>query len=108
MGKVSDYISSLEGKENIDPVVIASTLLELHNEEMGFAESKIASLETSNQGITSEIAERDQKITELKAKNWDLANRVPSENGNDLTPKNSDEDKDATEITFDDFFKEEE
>lgn len=108
MGKVSDYISSLDGKENIDPLVIASTLLELHNEEMGIAESKIAKLETDYQSTTSEIAERDQKITELKAKNWDLVNRVPAENASDPKPKDSSEDKDASEITFNDFLKEEE
>ena len=107
MGKVSDYISSLDGKENIDPVVIASTLLELHNEEMGLAESKIAKLTTDFDSTTPEIAVRDQKITELKAKNWDLANRVPSESTSDPKPKNDSDDKDASEITFDDFFKEE-
>lgn len=107
MGKVSDYISSLDGKENIDPLVIASTLLELHNEEMGIAEGKIAKLETDYQSTTSEIAERDRKITELKAKNWDLANRVPTESASDQNPKDPSEDKDASEITFNDFLEEE-
>jgi hypothetical protein len=107
MGKVSDYISSLDGKENIDPLVIASTLLELHNEEMESANGKIAKLETDFTSTTSEIAARDQKITELKAKNWDLANRVPTESASDPKPKDSLEEKDASELTFDDFFEEE-
>ena len=107
MGKVSDYISSLDGKENIDPLVIASTLLELHNEEMGFAESKIASLETNNQSVTSEIAERDRKITELKAKNWDLVNRIPTNDGDKKSEDKDLADKDASEVTFDDFYEKE-
>lgn len=107
MGKVSDYISTLDGK-NIDPLVVASTLLELHNEEMGIAEGKIAKLETDIQGITSENAEKDSTITGLKAKNWDLANRVPSSDGGDKKPEDADlADKDANEITFDDFYEKE-
>jgi len=108
MGKVSDYISSLDGKENIDPLVIASTLLELHNEEMGVAEGKIAKLETDLQDGTVAIAEKDNNIRDLKAKNWDLANRVPAESASDQKPKDLSEDKDASEITFNDFLKEEE
>jgi len=108
MGKVSDYISSLENKTDIDPIVIASTLLELHNEEMGIAEGKIAKMETDIQSFTSTDAEKDQKITELKAKNWDLVNRIPADNTNDRKPKSDDQEKDASEITFDDFFEKEE
>lgn len=108
MGKVSDYISSLEGKKDIDPIVIASTMLELHNEEMGIAEGKIAKMETDIQGLTSTDAEKDQKITELKAKNWDLVNRVPADNTSDRAKESNDSDKDASEITFDDFYEKEE
>ena len=108
MGKVSDYISSLDGKENIDPLVIASTLLELHNEEMGIAEGKIANIELERDAFKSEVDESNQKITQLKAKNWDLANRVPAESASDQKPKDLSEDKDASEITFNDFLKEEE
>ena len=80
MGKVSDYISTLDGKE-IDPIVVASTLLELHNEEMGIAEGKIAKLETDLTASTDLIAETNKTVTNLKAKNWDLVNRVPSDDG---------------------------
>lgn len=83
MGKVSDYVSSLEGKENIDPLVIVSTMLELHNEEMGIAESKIASLSTTITEKDSAIAERDITIRDAKAANWDLVNRVGISNEND-------------------------
>jgi hypothetical protein len=107
MGKLEEYISSLEGKENIDPVVIASTLLELHNEEMDTAANKIASVELERDAFKSEVGESNQTITQLKAKNWDLANRVPAENASDQKPKDSLEEKDASELTFDDFFEEE-
>lgn len=103
MSRFSDYISSLEGKENLDPLVIASTLLELHNEEMSTADSKIASL---NEAITEKdtsIANRDAEIQAQKAKNWDLAQRVPvdtdSQNGD-----NANSDIEISEATFDDFF----
>jgi hypothetical protein len=106
MGKVDDYIRSLDAKENIDPLVIASTLLELHNEEMGIAEGKIAKLETDYQSVTSEVAERNQKITELKAKNWDLVNRVPAEKDNGQKEE-IDPDIDPSNPSFDDFFEKE-
>jgi hypothetical protein len=107
MGKVNDYISSLDGKENIDPLVIASTVLELHNEEIGIAEAKIAKLETDHAETTALVAERDKDITGLKAKNWDLVNRMPASNDSDNKPVDKKlQDKDASEITFDDFFEE--
>lgn len=106
MGKVSDYITGLEGKENIDPLVVASTLLELHNEEMGIAEGKIASLTQSNTEHESLIAERNKEITGLKAKNWDLVNRIPADN-QEHREQESARDEAAKNATFDDFFKEE-
>lgn len=105
MGKVSEYISSLEGKENIDPLVIASTLLELHNEEISTADSKIASLETTIAENQKIISERDIALRDQKAKNWDLVNRVPAENSGSQEDPNKPDVRDAT---FDDFFQKEE
>lgn len=105
MGKVSDYISSLDGKENIDPIVIASTLLELHNEEMGIAEGKIAALETEKNEIVSKVAEKDQAITQLKAKNWDLVNRIPATDGKESEAKDNPL-AEPSDADFDDFFEE--
>jgi hypothetical protein len=107
MGKVADYVNSLAGKENIDGTVIASTLLELHNEEMGIAEGKIAKLETDFEGTTSEIAERNRQITELKAKNWDLVTRVPASEDGKTPANNEDSDVDVSNASFDDFFEKE-
>lgn len=83
MGKVDDYVSSLEGKDNLDPVVIASSLLELHNTEMGIATSKIASLETTLGEKDQLISAKDIAIRDAKAANWDLVNRVPVQNDNE-------------------------
>lgn len=105
MSKVSDYIASLEGKENIDPLVVASTLLELHNEEMGIASNKIASLEETITENTNLIAERDKELQTQKAKNWDLVNRIPADTNDQVN--NSENDPDVRDATFDDFFKKE-
>lgn len=107
MGKVNDYLSSLDGTQ-IDPIVMASTVLALHNEELEGANVKIAKLESEITARDEIVAERDNNIKDLKIKNWDLVNRVPAENNaGDQKPKDSLEEKDASEITFDDFFEEE-
>lgn len=106
MSKITDYIDSLEGKENIDPRVIASTMLELHNEEMSTADSKIASLSEIISGHETTIAERDSALTAQKAKNWDLINRVPVANQNDVQ-ETIEKNEHISNATFDDFFKDE-
>jgi hypothetical protein len=82
MGKLEDYVSSLEGKDNLDPVVIASTLLELHKTEMGIATSKIASLDSVISEREATIIAKNSELTATKAENWDLVNRVPVQNDN--------------------------
>ena len=107
MGKVSDYLSSLDGTQ-IDPIVMASTVLELHNEELEGANIKIAKLESDIQAKDVEVAERDNNIKELKIKNWDLVNRVPANEGGKEKSEDDDlADKDASEVTFDDFYEKE-
>lgn len=86
MGKVSDYVDSLKGKE-IDPEVVMQTVLQLHNEEMDTASSKIASLEQAGIDKDGIIAARDNDLRAQKAANWDLANRVPVQPKNDNQPE---------------------
>ena len=109
MSRFTDYINSLEGKQDIDPVVVAATLMELHNEEIGTAEAKIAKLETDLNDGTTAIAERDNSIRDLKAKNWDLVNSIPvddSNNNGGPAPKEKGEIDPGT-VTIDDvIFKE--
>lgn len=108
MGKVNDYLSSLDGTQ-IDPIVMASTVLALHNEELEGANIKITKLESELTARDAIVAEKDDNIKELKIKNWDLVNRVPDDNGDTNKSEDTDlADKDATEITFDDFYEKEE
>lgn len=104
MSKFNEYISSLDGKE-LDPVVIASTLLELHNEEMGLASSKIASLETDIAGRDGKITELSDSLREQKSINWDLVQRVPA-GDKGVDAQTTDDEIDASNATFDDFFEE--
>ncbi len=107
MGKLNDYLSSLDGTE-IDPVVMASTVLALHNEEMEGAHVKIAKLETDLTAKDGVIAETNNTVKDLKIKNWDLVNRVPASDGEKPEPVDKSlADKDSTEITFDDFYEKE-
>lgn len=106
MGKVSDYISSLEHTQ-IDPVVMASTLLALHEEEMEYAGGKIAKLETDLTASNTIIAERDSSLVELRAKAWELANRVPTNNQSKEEKQSAEDANESNEdAQFEDFFEE--
>jgi hypothetical protein len=105
MGKLEEYINSLEGQDDLSIESVVSEMLNIHNGELGTANAKI---ETLNSQITDKdnvIRERDAEITEVKSKNWDLVNQLPAE---DPTPKpvnNGDGKPDAAQITIDDLFE---
>lgn len=88
MGKVNDYINSLDGQEHLTVEEVAGKLLELHNEEISIRESKIASLETEKDGLATTVAEKDGEITRVKAMNWDLVNQLPKEGDNEGESEN--------------------
>lgn len=79
MSRFDDYINGLEGKENLDPVVIASTLLELHNEEISVFETKI----NERDGVIAErdtaLVESGKQLDKQKLRNYDLALQIPSD-----------------------------
>lgn len=77
MGIVDDYINSLEGKDNLDPLAIARELRELHTQEVETREAAITQLSTEKTGLESTIAEKESEITKWKAKNFDLAMQLP-------------------------------
>jgi ABC-type transporter Mla subunit MlaD len=104
MGKFEDYINSLEGKDNLDPVVIAQTLHELHTTEIATANAQIAELNENVQTFTSTIAEKDQEIQKQMAANWRLANQVPADAR--ASQGNNDEPEAPVKTGFDQFFKE--
>lgn len=77
MSAFDDYINGLEGKTDVNPLEVASSLLELHNQEIGTHVAKIDQLN----GI---VAEKDVAYTKLdgelsmqKARNFDLAMQIP-------------------------------
>lgn len=77
MGSVDDYISSLEGKENLDPIEVARKLHELHNEELSTREAAISQISTEKETLASTVAEKESEITKWKAKNFELAMQIP-------------------------------
>lgn len=103
MGVFDDYVTSLEGQENLSPLEVASKLHELHNEELGVHNAKIEELN----GV---IAERDSALTEAataltvqKAKNFDLALQIPGAPAPAEKPE-TDGEIDGATITIDDLF----
>lgn len=72
MSKFDDYISTLDGQDNLDPLVIVSKLSELHNEEIG---TYVAKIDTQKGEIETQIEafERvNNELTKQKADNLDL------------------------------------
>lgn len=102
MGAFDEYISGLEGKDNIDPLELARELNTIHEQELEIREAKIETLNNS-------IAERDTKIgnltsevTRQKAINFDLVGQVPVEG--EPNNVNSGEKPDGGSIQISDLF----
>lgn len=103
MSTFEEYINRLDGQENLDPSKIVADLLGLHTQEIGTREAKIQEL---NDGIAqrdTSISEREAEITRWKAKNFDLAMQVPT---NDPAPKRVEdgEKPDPSQIRIGDLF----
>ena len=103
MPTFDEYINSLEGKAELNPLDIARDLRNIYAEEIGIRDAKIDEL-------TGTIAEKDGAITvaatELqaqKAKNFDLAMQIPG-TSNSADNDNSDEEIDGGTLTIDDLF----
>lgn len=86
---IEEYINSLEGKSDLDPVTVASELHGLATQELSTREAKIELLK-------ADIAERDARITKIshdltvqKANNLDLVMQVPG-NPNQAETRNDD------------------
>ena len=102
MGVFDDYITSLEGRENIDPLEVASKLHELHSQELGTREAKIAEYESTVAEKDTALAEKDQEILTWKARNFDLASQIP---GGNTDPSDNVSDEDPSSITVNDLFQ---
>jgi len=101
MGVIDDYLNSLEGQENLDPLEVASKMFELHKEELGPVQAKIEELNGTIAEKDTSIADALSELTKQKAKNFDLAMQVPGAR----VPAPNTEERDPSNITIDDLFK---
>lgn len=102
MSAVEDYLNSLEGQDNLDPLEVASKMHELHNQEIGTREAKIEELN----GVVTEkdtaIIDVSNQLTQQKARNFDLAMQIP---GTPVErPAQEENGVDGGTITIDDLF----
>ena len=105
MGKVEDYINGLQDQEIVDPNEVVGEILKLHNEEISSSTAKIGQLQTQLSDKDAAIAERDKSISEVKAANWDLVNRLPANSTNPEPTINEETGlPDSSSITLDDMF----
>lgn len=85
MATFDEYINSLEGQSDIDPLVVAQKLSELHTQELGTREAKIELLNNDIAAKDTAISDRDREVTKYKAMNLDLVMQIPS--SDNPTPK---------------------
>jgi hypothetical protein len=102
MGAVEDYIAGFEGQDITDPGEVVKEILRLHNEEISTSTAKIGQLETQLTDKDALIAEKDKSISDVKAANWDLVNRIPGNEKPEPTINEETGLPDASSITLDD------
>ena len=78
MGAVEDYINGLEGRDDLNPLEVARDLFALHKEETGIYTAKINELSGTIAAKDSALADTETKLTQQKAKNFDLAMQLPA------------------------------
>lgn len=100
---IEDYINSLEGKTELDPLAIARDLRELHMQEIGTREAKIETLNTTIADKDSELAAKLAEIQAQKAKNFDLAMQIPG-NTDQQVNRQDDEKPNGSTIQVSDLF----
>lgn len=83
MPTFDEYINSLEGKGDIDPLAVARDLHELHTHEVTTREAKIEQLNGSIAEKDAAISARDQEVTKYKAMNLDLVMQIPGNQTHD-------------------------
>ncbi|HWT40081.1 MAG TPA: hypothetical protein VN081_02315 [Dongiaceae bacterium] len=105
MSKFSDYITALEGKEDLDPLKIAADLHSIYTDEIGTRDAKIADQDAAIAEKDTVVATKDEEITRWKARNYDLTMQIPSnQHPADKTNENENEIDGAT-ITPDNLFE---
>lgn len=102
MNGIEEYLASLEGKDDLNPVEVARTMHELHNQEVTTRDAKIAELESEKTTLSESLAGKDQEIVGWKAKNFDLAMQLP---GTPVETPSPDNGVDGSTITIADLFE---
>ena len=109
MGKVSDYISSLDGQETLDLTEVVKEILKLHNEEMtdstNISSAKIAEMTEVITSKDATIAEKEAALIKQQAKNWELVNQIPGNQENQEPSTQENGLPDGSVITIDDLFE---
>ena len=89
MSKVNDYINSLEGQTDLDPIKIAKDLSELHKSEYEPVVAKVEQLTSTITAKDQQIADAQREISEQKALNFDLTMQLPGQDQGDNKPENA-------------------
>lgn len=101
----SEYISSLEGQEDINPVEVARRLSELHDDEVSTRDAKISQLNNEIVARDSTISNRESEILRWKAKNLDLVMELPAAGIGEPPATQDDIRPDGASITIDHILK---
>lgn len=101
---IEEYINSLEGKADLDPLAIARDLRELHMQEISTREATIEKLTGDVAAKDNTITERDSEITKWKAKNFELAMQIPDSNNPQENTRQEDVKPGGSNIQVSDLF----
>jgi len=102
MGKFEDYITSLEGRDDVSVEIVAE-LAKFHNEDLSTSSAKIEQLNSQLSEKDTAIAAKDSELNAAKAANWDLVNQIPAPE-NEIPDATGDGEIDQKRITLDDAF----
>lgn len=104
MDKIQEFLDSLEGKSDLDPVEVARKMSELHVEEVTTRDAKIQELENEKVSLAETLTTKDQEIVGWKAKNFDLTMQLPGTPVNQSGEQVNESTVDGGTITIDDLF----
>lgn len=100
--KFDEYINSLEGKTDLDPVKIAHDLHDIYTQDVSSRDAKIEELNGTIAEKDSAVTAAQGEIQTWKAKNFDLAMQIPG-GSNHEEKQETNVDDDGT-LTIDDLF----
>lgn len=99
-----EYINSLEGQTEVDPLTIARDLREIHTQELSTREAKITELNGTVAERDGSVSKLSAELTAQKARNFDLVSEIPSRDQVNSQSDSDDEKPDASTIKIADLF----